>query len=141
MWGPPTWTFLHSLGEVIHPAHYLAVKDVLWKHIVELCSSVPCPDCSYHASSYLSKMPVPPTKEAFCGALWVFHNHVNQQTGKPIFPRDKLTIYRVTVMHTFPLCKNAMKQQPYNPMLIIHKIKTAKAIEIMEHWLKQNGLM
>ncbi len=141
MWGPQTWFFLHSLGEVINASHYLSVKDVLWNHIIELCSSVPCPDCASHAYSYLSKIPVPPTKENFCGALWVFHNHVNKQTGKPVFPRDKLTIYRVPVMRTFPLCKSAMKQQPYNPMLMIHKMKTAKALDSMEQWLKQNKLM
>ena len=138
MWGPPTWFFLHSLGEVINPNHYLTVKDELWKHIIELCSSVPCPECSSHAHSYLSKIPVPPTKDSFCGALWVFHNQVNQQTGKPFFPREKLNIYRIPIMLTFPLYKNAMKQQPYNPMLMIHKMKTRKSVDATEKWLKQN---
>lgn len=141
MWGPPTWQFLHSLGEVIHPEHYQAVKMDLWKHVVELCSSVPCPDCAAHASSYLSKLSVPPTKDDFRGALWTFHNQVNQQTSKPLFPREKLSMYRIPVITTFPKCKYAMKKQPYNPLLMIHKMKTGKAIEAMEKWLRLNRLM
>jgi len=141
MWGPPTWHYLHSLGEVVHPDHYQAVKQILWKHVVELCSSVPCPDCAAHAASYLSKIPVPPTKDAFRGTLWLFHNQVNQRTDKPMFPREKLTMYRIPVRITFPLCKQAMRQQPYNPLLMIHKMRTGKALEAMEQWLKQNKLM
>jgi len=141
MWGQPTWQYLHSLGEVIHPEHYLAVKSVLWKHVVDLCSSVPCPECASHADSYLSKIPVPPTKDAFRGTLWTFHNHVNLKTGKPVFPREKLVMYRVPLVLTFPRCKYAMKRQPYNPLLMIHKMKTNKSIEAMEQWLKQNRLL
>jgi hypothetical protein len=141
MWGPPTWHYLHSLGEVIHPEHYLSVKVQLWRCVVDLCSSVPCPDCSSHAASYLSKLPVPPTKEDFRGALWTFHNHVNQKTSKPFFPREKLVLFRVPLGLTFPRCKHAIKQQPYNPMLMIHKMKTKRAVDAMEQWLKQNRLM
>ena len=141
MWGPPTWQYLHSLGEVIHPEHYKVVRADLWKHVVDLCSSVPCPDCASHAASYLSKMPVPPAKDDFRGALWTFHNQVNLKTNKPFFPRERLTMYRLPLRLTFPLCKQAMKQQPYNPLLMIHKMKTGKALLSMEHWLKQNRLM
>jgi len=141
MWGPCTWYFLHSLGEVIHPDHYLRVKEDLWKKIVELCSSVPCPECASHASFYLSKLPVPPTKDAFRGALWTFHNQVNLKTDKPFFPREKLSIYRVPVRVSFPVCKQAMKHQPYNPYLMIHKMRTKKALDMMEQWLTLNGLM
>lgn len=141
MWGPPTWHYLHSLGEVIHPDHYIAVKTELWKHIVDLCSSVPCPDCAEHAVSYLSKITMPPDKDAFRGALWTFHNQVNTNTNKPIFPREKLYMYRVPITLTFPRCKYAMKQQPYNPLLMIHKMKTKKAVDAMEVWLKRNRLI
>ena len=141
MWGPPTWQFLHSLGEVIHPDHYLSVKTNLWKHVVELCRSVPCPDCASHADSYLSKIQVPPNKDAFRGVLWTFHNNVNLQTNKPLFPREKLIMYRIPVLFTFPRCKQAMKKQPYNPLLMIHKMKTGKAVEAMEQWLKKNRLI
>ena len=141
MWGPPTWHYLHSLGEVIHPEHYIAVKADLWKHIVDLCSSVPCPDCSEHAFSYLSKIQVPPNKDAFRGELWSFHNQVNINTNKPIFPRENLYMFRVPVTLTFPRCKHAMKQQPYNPLMMIHKMKTKKAVDAMEAWLKRNRLM
>jgi len=141
MWGPPTWQFLHSLGEVIHPDHYNAVKTDLWKHVVELCRSVPCPDCAFHADAYLSKIPVPPNKDAFRGALWTFHNTVNIKSGKPIFPREKLAMYRIPTPITFTRCKYAMKKQPYNPLLMIHKMKTGKALDSMESWLKNNRLI
>jgi len=141
MWGPPTWYYLHSLGEIINPEHYQVVKNTLWTLVVDLCSSVPCPECSAHAATYLSKVPVPPNKDTFRRALWVFHNQVNIQTGKPVFPIEKLILYRIPVSFTFPRCKQAMIQQPYNPMLMIHKMKTQSSIIAMEQWLRQNRLI
>ena len=128
-WGPPTWIFLHALCEKVNPEHYLLIKDALWNNIKELCKVLPCPDCSAHATDYLSKIPPPPTKVHLVQIMYLFHNEVNQRTGKPPFPRERLGQY---VSLPLPLLFSFYKQtlnQPYNPKLMMHKMRGRQFVQ------------
>ena len=141
-WGPPTWFFLHSLAEKIHPDHYGLVKVPLWNYIKELGSNLPCPDCSAHATTYLSRIPPPPTKDHFVQTLYIFHNAVNQNTGKPPFPAFGLEQYkRIPLVLLFSLYKKAVLTQPYNPKLMMHKMRTTRFIQTFQVWLQQQRLL
>jgi len=137
-WGPPTWMFLHCLAQQIDETKYLFVKDSLWSHIKELCSNLPCPDCSAHAISYLARIPTPPNKQYFIQAMYAFHNAVNQNIGKPPFPIEGLQQYkRMHPPQLFLLYKKAVLTQPYNPKLMMNKMRTKQFVQKFERWLQQ----
>jgi hypothetical protein len=141
-WGPPTWIFIHALCEKINPVHYLLVKDALWNHLKELCANLPCPDCSQHATSYLSKLSTPPTKMHLIQVMHTFHNVVNQNTGKPPFPVERLTQYRnVPFPVLFSLYKKANTNQQYNPKLMMHKMRSRQFLQRFQGWLQQQQLL
>jgi len=141
-WGPAIWSFLHGLAEMIHPMHYLLVKDTLWNFIKEICNTLPCPECSAHATEYLSKIKTPSSKDQLIQILYTFHNVVNQNTGKPPFPIGGLVQYKQLPMRAlFTLYKTVIMNQPYNPYLMMHKMRSKRCIDTLQVWLIQQQLL
>jgi hypothetical protein len=55
-WGPPIWAFFHTLAEKIPSDKFTQLFPSLFTFIVRICRVLPCPDCSNHASIFLSKV-------------------------------------------------------------------------------------
>jgi hypothetical protein len=92
-WGPPIWTFFHTLAEKISEEHFTLVFPTLFDFIKRICKVLPCPDCSQHATIFLSKVnPVGvKTKNDFKNIMYIFHNIVNRRKNKPFFDSKELT--------------------------------------------------
>jgi hypothetical protein len=141
-WGGITWVFLHTLSYKVHPEHYKQVKMILWDHIKQLCSSLPCPDCAAHATQYLKKIPIPETKEQLVRVLVDFHNAVNRKLGKPFFHSQEFNKYStVDLSMAFYACKHVIKTQPYNPRMIMNKLTTHDRLTKFQVWLQQQRMI
>jgi hypothetical protein len=92
-WGPPIWIFFHVLAEKINEEQFHSVFPILFGFIRRICRILPCPECSEHATIFLSK--VNPAgvknKDDFRNIMCIFHNVVNRRKQKTIFDRAKLT--------------------------------------------------
>ena len=86
-WGPPIWTFFHTLAEKINDQHFHSIFPVLFSFIRRICRVLPCPECSEHATHFL--MRVNPdgvrNKTDFQNIMCIFHNVVNKRKNKPPF--------------------------------------------------------
>ena len=141
-WGGITWVFLHTLSYKVHPEHYRQTKNELWDHIKQMCSNLPCPDCSSHAMQYLKKIKLPETKEQLIRVLVDFHNAVNRRIGKPPFPFQAIDKYAtVDLSKAFYACKYVIQHQPYNPRLIMNKVNTHDSVVRFQQWLQQNRMI
>ena len=96
VWGPPIWTLFHTLIEKLKEEHFKEIYMNLFNFIKQICKYLPCPDCSQHATSFLSK--VKPehisNKNDFKNMLFVFHNSVNNRTKSPLFKYENLETYK-----------------------------------------------
>jgi hypothetical protein len=92
-WGTPTWLYFHSLAEQIDNTFYMNNRAEIFNYIKKICSCLPCPDCTKHATQYLSKIGLNQlrTKEDLKMMLFNFHNSVNERTKKPKF--SNLSMY------------------------------------------------
>lgn len=92
VWGPPVWTFLHTIVEKIKEEHFNIIRTNLLKHIYTICTNLPCPDCSQHAKTYLTKINFNTlnSKEKLKAMIFDFHNDVNSRKSKPLFQRINL---------------------------------------------------
>jgi hypothetical protein len=86
-WGPPIWMLFHSLAEKIKEEKFSEIGHQLFNIIKKLCSNLPCPECSMHATRFLSKVnfSLIKTKTEFKHMLYIFHNVVNKRKNKPLF--------------------------------------------------------
>ena len=91
-WGPPIWTFFHTLAEKMNPDNFNQVFPSLFNFIVRICRVLPCPDCSQHATQFLSKINPAGVrnKDDFRNIMYIFHNVVNRRKNKPPFDRNIL---------------------------------------------------
>jgi hypothetical protein len=95
IWGPIFWSFFHILAESIRDEYYLEIHHSLISFIKRICSLLPCPICSMHASDYLQKInfKTMDTKYKFKLFIFHFHNHVNEHKKKTLFLEEDLIRY------------------------------------------------
>lgn len=95
VWGPATWTLLHTLAAKVIESEFTRERSYLIEFIHEICGCLPCPECRSHALSNLkaAKMNMIATKQQLIDFLYEFHNRVNQQTRKKIASKDILDQY------------------------------------------------
>jgi hypothetical protein len=96
IWGPPIWTFFHTLAEKVNEEYFLNIKHMLFFFIKRICNFLPCPDCSHHANRFLAKVDIGKIKNKldFKNMLYVFHNTVNKRKNKPLFSYENVNIYK-----------------------------------------------
>jgi hypothetical protein len=86
-WGPPIWMLFHSLAEKIKEDKFSETGPQLFSMIRKVCTTLPCPECSMHATTFLSRVDFSTikTKTNFKHLLYIFHNAVNKRKNKPLF--------------------------------------------------------
>jgi hypothetical protein len=96
VWGPPIWTLFHCLAEKIKEEKFAELGPQIYSFIVQICKMLPCPECSAHASQFLSKIkPAAITsKDILRSVLFTFHTNVNTRKKKPKFDNALLTKYK-----------------------------------------------
>jgi ACT domain-containing protein len=95
VWGQIYWIFFHILAESIRDESFLNIKNQLFSFVKRICSLLPCPICSSHASAYLNKIDISTinTKYKFKLFIFHFHNHVNEHKKKTLFIEEDLVKY------------------------------------------------
>ncbi len=96
VWGPPIWTFFHTLAEKVNEDYFLSIKTTLFFFIKRICNFLPCPDCSHHANRFLAKVDISKIKNKldFKNMLYVFHNSVNKRKSKQLFSYENINVYK-----------------------------------------------
>ena len=96
IWGPPVWTFFHTLAEKINEDYFHTIKFSLFFIIKRICNFLPCPECSQHASRFLARINVQAIKDKnqFKQMLHLFHNTVNKRKRKPLFAFENTNKYK-----------------------------------------------
>lgn len=84
VWGPATWYLLHSMVLKINDDTNSETITDLKKLIRNITSNLPCPACSAHATSHLSKMKFDSitSVEGLRRFMFHFHNTVNEMLKK-----------------------------------------------------------
>lgn len=88
-WGNSAWFLFHTLAEKLKP-EYSREAPFLLSNILNVCTNLPCDDCSNHAVQNIRHLNTRGVhnKETLQHFLWRFHNMVNKQLGKRQVPFD-----------------------------------------------------
>jgi hypothetical protein len=138
-WAVPTWLILHTLAASIPEEKYSSLSQSLLYQLKNICAVLPCPDCAQHATQYLANLRLNhiPTKEAFKTVLWRFHNTVNAQTNKPVFPIESLSIYnRCNLRVMYGVFIHEFTKPSRNPKLITDAMGRQRVIGSFKDWMR-----
>jgi hypothetical protein len=140
IWGPPIWTFFHTLAENINEEGFPNIKFSLFSFIKRICSFLPCPDCSQHAIHFLAKVNINKitSKNDFKNMLYVFHNNVNKRKHKQLFSHANLEKYKIyNVGSTFNHFVNVYHTKG-NMNLIAESFQRKLLVSSLKTWLIKN---
>ena len=114
VWGPPVWKLFHILIENIKEESFPKLHVELFQLIKRISSFLPCPECSLHATTFLSKVRMEQIscKNDFKSMLYIFHNKVNLRRKKPLFPYVEMEKY-----------KNQKLIPAYNNFIMVYNTK------------------
>ena len=77
VWGPCVWYLFHTLAYKAVPEDFPKIKTELIQYIQRICSNLPCPECTQHATIYMTqnsrKIAAIQTKEQLQYFLIDFH--------------------------------------------------------------------
>lgn len=140
IWGPPIWSLFHTLIEKIKEEHFKEIHMELFYHIRRICNFLPCPDCSNHATLFLSK--VKPNqisnKNDFKNMLYFFHNQVNLRKKKQIFPYSEIDKYKmmnvISVFNGFI----SVYHNKGNMKMLTESFQRQLIIQEFKNWLLKN---
>ncbi len=89
VWGPCVWYLFHTVAHHIKEDHpnFERAKNQFITFSFRIATNLPCPECSQHATAYLSKINPQMIKTKYdLKMLYInFHNAVNIRKDKPIF--------------------------------------------------------
>jgi len=140
IWGPPIWTFYHTLCEQVNENVNPAVYKNIFTFIKRISSYLPCPDCSHDANIFFSKVNVNDItdKIKLKNTIYLFHNYVNNKKKKPLFNYSNLTIYNskniVQVINNF--IKNYHTRGNMNQLT--ESFQRKMVIQDLKKWLFNN---
>jgi hypothetical protein len=139
-WGPPTWVFIHTLAAKIKDDHFTQIGQQTIRNIIQICSLLPCPECSVHAKHFWSRVNVNKvnTKEDLINILFVFHNSVNKRKGSPPFRHVDLQYYKtLNLIDTFNnFARNFHTKGNMN--LINESFHRGRLMSSLKGWLMNN---
>lgn len=141
-WGNACWYLFHTLAFKLKEKEEKEYVPILLKHILSICSNLPCPECSNHAVNILKKLNVKAvtTKEKMIEALLIFHNIVNGRLGKKAFTRkehDEL----YSRANLFSICNNffrVMSVSLQNEKALLNNFHRKKNVKEFDAWIRSN---
>lgn len=143
IWGPPTWSFLHTLVAKVKEEHFPTIRETLFAYIKQICFYLNCPSCSAHALSHFnSRHWRIKEKNDLIDFLFDFHNKVNESKQKQIQLRDILCTYEEKdLLATYASFLHVYKPAPPQALLKLLGERMRKKIEFLEEfdkWLNGN---
>lgn len=137
-WGEPTWLLFHTLAEKVKEEDFPFIRVELLNIIYSICSNLPCPICTKHATAYLNgiNFNAIQTKQQLKHVLFVFHNEVNQRKFFSPFPYEQLdsTYSRANtgaIIHQFI---HVFSDKNKNMKLIADDFIRTKIVQKLSEW-------
>lgn len=142
IWGPHIWLFLHLLSMRIKQEYFIQDKKEIIKQINQICSNLPCPTCSAHATITLKKLNLSRvnTKEQLTKCIFLLHNEVNKRLKKPEFKEEEL-INHYKVYDFQKAAKNyikVMNTSNYSERMLLHSFNKKRFLKDFIEYIKNN---
>jgi hypothetical protein len=141
-WGEPFWNFFHVLAEKVKEDHFERVRKGLLNLIYVICTNLPCPDCTMHATQYLNGINFNniKTRDELKDMLFHFHNAVNARKQYPLFLKDDLDpkYTKAILIPNIDRFFYFFRLKHHNVKLMSDDLYRERIAENISSWLKSN---
>jgi len=100
-WTNNTWNLFHTMAEKVKENEFNNIRGKLFYYIKGICSKLPCPDCSHHATIFMANVRFEniQNKDDLKNLFFIFHNNVNKRINKPVCKKNVLEQYKNKKFH------------------------------------------
>ena len=125
----------------IKEEYFIEDKKELIKQINQICSNLPCPTCSAHATITLKKLNISRvnTKEQLTKCIFLLHNEVNKRLKKPEFKEEELNKYK---LYDFQKAARnyikVMNSSNYSERMLLHSFNKKRFLNEFIDYIKNN---
>jgi hypothetical protein len=140
VWGPPIWILFHVLAEKINERVYPFYVGQLFSVIKNICSALPCPECTRDASIFLGKIKIQElkTKNDFKNMIYFFHNYVNAKKRKHLYNYSSLEVYKkYNIINVFNRFISVYHTRG-NMKLLAESFQRQNIIKNLKAWFSKN---
>ena len=141
-WGKPIWTFFHLLAHKVKDEDFNLIRSDLLNTIYSICSVLPCPICSEHATRFLKTINFNNirTKNDLKLLICNFHNDVNKRKGYPIFNATALDeMYdQMNFVNAINLFIFHFEDKHRSAKLMADDMMRSNISKSVKNWIRQN---
>ena len=143
VWGRATWNFIHHMVNGVKEERTDLIQPIL-NIIRNICKTLPCPDCSDHATIVLNglRLNTIKTKRDLVRCMHEFHNKVNVRIKKremTIEEHDTHYTY-VNLPATFLEWRRIMQMRMSGNRMLLYSISKQRLIADVNKFLILNKL-
>lgn len=141
-WGEPIWFLFHTLAEKIKDEHFQSKKYEMIQLVRSICTNLPCPKCTDHATAYMKRLNLESikTKRDWKDFLYKFHNEVNQRKHFPEFPYEELDAkYKsANTLKVINYFIAIYREKSRNVQMIATEMTRMRVLRDAQRWLSAN---
>jgi len=141
-WGNATWYLFHTLSYKMKDEYFDELKDDFLNMCSRICSNLPCPDCSEHASAIMRNLNRGniKTKKDLQMFFFDFHNSVNKRVKKPLFTESSMFMYRNAITKNIVFNYiSTMSKKYHNIKLITNSFHRDATMNDFKKWISHNS--
>jgi hypothetical protein len=141
-WGNATWYLFHTLSYKMKDEYFDELKDDFLNMCSRICSNLPCPDCSEHASAIMRNLNRGniKTKKDLQMFFFDFHNSVNKRVKKPVFTESSMFMYRNAITKNIVFNYiSTMSKKYHNIKLITNSFHRDSTMNDFKKWISHNS--
>jgi hypothetical protein len=141
-WGNATWYLFHTLSYKMKDEYFDELKDDFLNMCSRICSNLPCPDCSEHASAIMRNLNRGniKTKKDLQMFFFDFHNSVNKRVKKPLFTESSMFMYRNAITKNIIFNYiSTMSKKYHNIKLITNSFHRDSTMNDFKKWISHNS--
>jgi hypothetical protein len=141
-WGEPIWYLFHTLAEKVRDDIFPEIRVELLNTIISICSNLPCPKCTSHATEYLKRVNFTSiqTKDDLKKLLFLFHNEVNKRKNLPLFQYNDLDdkYSKANTMKIITYFISEYSKTDFNVTMITENMQRGMILDKLKKWFTAN---
>jgi hypothetical protein len=141
LWGPLVWKVLHCIAIKIKDDEFSKERSHLIRMITGICSNLPCPQCTSHATSIIkrNRLKDVKSKNELIRFIYLMHNIVNKRLKKKCYSFEDMHHYNeCNTKHVLSEYFTANVNAKFGEKMMLHSFHRKAFLNEFYNYFKKN---